>query len=95
MTDQSDLAQKTKARLDQWDAQIAKAGAQMKDAEADAKIEMQNRVEEMRVARDEAGQRLSKLQSATNDAWGDVSKGFLDAWGQIERSFEKASERFS
>ena len=95
MSNQSDMTQKAKAQLDKWDAQIAKAEAEMKEVEADSKVELQTRLEEMRVAREEASQRLSKLQSASADAWGDMSQGFMDAWGKIERSFEKASERFS
>lgn len=95
MTTQHDFSAKAKARIEKWDAQIAEAEGRMKDAQADAKAELQKQIEEMRAARGEAQERLDKLQAASDEAWQEMREGTIDAWKRIEDAFDKASDRFA
>ncbi|MGB7241323.1 MAG: hypothetical protein WBC93_04450 [Sulfitobacter sp.] len=95
MTTQHDFTAKGKARLDKWDAQIAEAEARMERAEADARLEIQKQLDDMRNARNEAQKRLQELQATGEAAWGDVRKGAERAWTQLEKSFETAAARFA
>jgi chromosome segregation ATPase len=95
MTTQHDFSSKAKARIEKWDAQIAEAEGRMKEAQADAKVELQKQIEEMRKARGQAQEKLNELQAASDEAWKEMREGSVDAWKRIEDAFDKASDRFA
>jgi predicted nucleic acid-binding Zn-ribbon protein len=94
MTKRDEYVQKTKAQLDQWNAEIDKMQAKMREAEADSKIRYQKRLEEMRKRRDEATEQLIKMQKAGDQAWDDLRSGFEKSWEQIQSAFRDATSRF-
>ena len=53
MSEKNQYIEKAKARIAQWDAEIDKMKAKADEAEADAKIEYQKQLSEMRTQRDE------------------------------------------
>lgn len=60
MSEKSQYIEKAKAKLDQWNAEIDKMKAKIDEAEADAKIESQKQLNEMRAQRDEADAKLAE-----------------------------------
>ncbi len=94
MTDRDEYVEKAKARLDQWNAEIEKLQAKAKEARADAEIEYDKQIAEMRTRRDEAEQRLKELREAGDHAWKDVKEGLDRAWDSLSESFEKARRHF-
>jgi len=94
MTEKEQYIEKAKAKLDQWNAEIDRVQAKAKAAEADAKIEYQKQLEEMRVKRDEAEARLKELRDASDDAWTDMKAGFDRAWDSLSSAFDTAMARF-
>lgn len=94
MTTRNEYAEKTEARIDLWNAKIAKAEARLSEAEADAKIDGKEALQEMRQMRDKATERLQKVQSANEEAWADMQEGVESAWSDLETAFDKAVRRF-
>ena len=94
MTNREAYIEKAKAQIDQWNAEINKMLANAAEAEADAKIEYQKQIDEMRNQRNEAKEQIKQMQSASNKAWDDMQAGFDKAWDDIQGSFQAALSRF-
>lgn len=94
MTDRDAYIEKTKDQLGQWNAEIEKMTAQADVAKADARVEYEKQIGEMRKNRDETQEHLNKLQASSDKAWGDIQKGFERAWDGLQKSFQSAVSRF-
>ncbi|GGB43018.1 hypothetical protein GCM10011316_13710 [Roseibium aquae] len=94
MLDRDQYIEKAKAKLDEWNAEIARMQAKADAAEADAKAEYQKQLDEMREKRDEAEARLTELRNASDSAWTDMKAGFDTAWQNVSNAFENAMSRF-
>ena len=82
MTDRSAYIDKMKAKVDEWTADIEKMQAKAKGAQADARIEFDKQLAEMRKQRDEAQVKIKEAQEASDGAWDDMRKGFEFSLGQ-------------
>ncbi|WP_420403883.1 coiled coil domain-containing protein [Nisaea sp.] len=94
MSDRDHYIEKAKARIEQWNAEIAKMKARADEAEADAKIDFRRQLDEMRAERDKAEARLTELRDASDKAWDDVKSGFEKAWDDISAAFDSARTRY-
>lgn len=94
MTDKDAYVQKAKARLDQWNADIDKLKAQAAEASADARIEYEKQIAELRAQRDTFEEKLKEIRNANEDAWRDMSAGFEQAWKNMSAAFEQAMTRY-
>lgn len=94
MADKDQYVEKAKARLDQWNADIDKLQAKAAEAQADARIEYEKQITQLRKQRDEAEAKLKEMSAAGEDAWRDMKTGFDKAWDDAASAFEKAMSRF-
>ena len=94
MADKDDYIAKAKARMDQWNAEIEKLQAKASEAEADAKIQYEKQIAELRKQRDEAEAKIKEIGDASDDAWQEMKKGLDSAWDSMSSAFEKAMARF-
>jgi len=94
MNERDAYVEKMKAKLDEWNAELDQLSAKMSAAEADANLEYQKTKKQLIKQRDEAIQRLDSLQSASENAWQDMRKGFESAWGIMGKTFSDAMDRF-
>lgn len=94
MSDRDEYIRKTKARLEEWDAEIDKLSARAEAAQADAKVKYQEHLETLRKQRDANMERLRELQTASEGAWESVRKGMEESWERMNKAFKEASERF-
>ena len=94
MNERDAYVEKMKAKLDEWNAELNQLSTKMSAAQADANVEYQKTKEQLIKQRDEAIQRLDKLQSASENAWEDMRKGFESAWGIMGKTFSDAMDRF-
>ena len=94
MADKDAYIAKAKAKLDQWNADIEKLQAKAAEAEADAKIEYDKQIADLRKQRDEAEAKMKELREASDEAWGDMKAGFDKAWDSVSGAFDKAMARF-
>ena len=69
MSERDAYEQKIKAKLKEWDAQIDKLQARAEGAGADAKLDYERQLKELKAARDAAGDKLRELRNAGAENW--------------------------
>jgi len=93
MSEREQYVEKAKARIDQWNADIEKPQAKADEAKADAKIEYEKQLKQLRAHRDEAKEKLDEMAEASDSAWDDLKAGFESAWDKISSAFDNAKTR--
>ncbi|GAB4357675.1 MAG: hypothetical protein Kow0060_11150 [Methylohalobius crimeensis] len=94
MNERDAYVQKMKAKLDEWNAELDKLSAQAEAAEADAKLEYQDQIDELEKLRNQARQKLGEVESASDDAWEDVRQGAEAALNEMNNAISNALKRF-
>ncbi len=85
---------KVQAHLDKIDAQVDELVAKGKRAEADARINYNEFIDELETHRDAAKQRLQEVQNSTDEAWSTIQSGFESAWNELTQSFDRALKHY-
>lgn len=85
---------KAKAKIAEWNADIEKLQAKMAGANAEAKIQDQNQIKELRKQRDLGQEKLKEAQAASDSAWDELSAGFTSAFETVQKSFQDAMNKF-
>lgn len=85
---------KLRARLDEWNAEVEKLKARAAQLDADAQIEYNRQLDELRLRQQQAEDRLRELRTAGEDAWRDVAEGIEKAWDDLEAAVRDAHARF-
>ena len=86
MNSQTEHIEKMKAKLDLLDAKIDQYKAKENEAQAEAKIEYQNKIDDLKNERYEAKEWLTKVSDASEDAWDSLKDGFQDAYEKMKRA---------
>jgi hypothetical protein len=94
MKDKKLLAQKFRAQLDEWKADIAKMKAKASMADADAQLAMNKHIEALEGARDTAETKLAELAKAGDDTWDSAKKGVESAWDSMKTAVSNTAARF-
>lgn len=94
MSDKEIYEQKIKARLDEWQSEIDKYKARLKNAEADAKLEVEQQLNDIQAKQDKAKQTFSELSKAGENAWEDVKSGLDRALAELDGAIKAASSEF-
>jgi len=87
--------QKLQAQLDVWKSEIAKLEARTSQLEGDARIALQEQLEELRGKREALSEKREKLRHASDEAWQDVKTGIDGAWRNLDNAVRSAVSRFS
>ena len=88
----------TEAReaLDRLDAEIERREQALRENWADmsdaARENARERLNDLREARNELGERYGALQAGTRDAWEELRAGFADAWSTFSDAWETADD---
>ena len=93
ITDRDTYIQKLKAKIDDWNGEIAQVEKRLEGASEHAKIEAEEKLAELRRYRDDAQARLKELEQETGDAWDKVRERTDAAWESIQRGFTEALDR--
>ncbi len=88
------FVKKMKAKLDEWNAEIDKLEAQSRQKGADVQADYQERIAELKSKRQDARQKLDKLQNAGESAWEDLKSGVELAAGALGDALKSARSRF-
>ena len=94
MTDRDDYMNRLKSQLDAWNAEVAKWQEKAKNAEAAQRAEYEKQLEDYRLRRDQAMEQMRKLQTASGNAWMELTKGADEAWSKMREAYEKARAQF-
>ena len=95
MEEKQAYQQKLNAKLDEWKAEINKLQAKAQTAEADAKLQYEEYIEDLKKRRSALEDELKKMQDAQAEAWNDVKAGADKAWNSMTEAMENAWRRFS
>lgn len=94
MTTKEAYVQKIQARLNAWDSEIEGLKAKAMEANADARIAIEEQIVAVERQQKEAQQKLDELRQANEDAWGDLKAGAESAWMSLGKAVENAAKRF-
>lgn len=68
--------------------------AKLSAADADARIKLNESVEELEAQRDEMKKKLVELERASEKPWEDIRDGMESAWNRVTASIKDATDRF-
>jgi len=85
---------KAQAQLDEWDADIKKLKARADKASANAKLDYKKQIDVLKRKQAKAGDKLSELKSASDDAWEDIKKGVESATDSLGSALKSATAKF-
>lgn len=94
MASRDEYVEKLKAKLDDWNADLARWEIKAKATQTDARAEYERRIDALRQQRDGAVDHLKRIQSSAGDAWVELARGADEAWEKIREAFEKARSHF-
>jgi chromosome segregation ATPase len=94
MTDKSEFQEKVESELRVLDAQIEKFEAKVAEARADARIEHEQTLRDLRTRRTEVETRIEELQSASEEAWEELRGGIESARDTLKTAVENAASKF-
>lgn len=94
MTSREAYVEKMKAKLDEWNASIARLEARAEGVGVDMKEEINNKIGIIKKYRDEASSRIRDIESASDDAWDDFRAGMEKSWETLGEAFNSTMSRF-
>jgi hypothetical protein len=86
--------EKLEAQMREWSAKIDLLKARADQAEADAKIEYRNRIEDLRQKKEVLQAKLRELQKASDAAWKDIRAGTERAAADLRDALQSAFSKF-
>ena len=94
MPTKDEYVRKMHSKLDLWNAEIDKLAARANQSKAEMRAEYGKQIEELQPKRDEAKNKLERLQNAGEGAWEDMKVGLEMAWDAIGEAVDSAKSRF-
>lgn len=94
MSDRDVYVEKMKAKIDEWNADLAKLEARSREASADTRLKYDNQIQELKVQRERAEEQLKEFQRASEESWKQMRDGMESAWDEVNRAFREAADRF-
>lgn len=94
MSERDAYIEKLKARLDQWNVEIARMEVNAREAQADAKVEYEKALKHMAEQRERAREQLMEMQVASDAAWQELRRGAETAIDEMSRAWDRAMKQF-
>lgn len=94
MSEKEAYQEKLQAKLDQWRAEIDKLEAKIDQAKADAKINYQKQIEELRAKYGAAKEKLAEVKQAGDGTWKNFKRGIENTWKELGDAVDSAIAKF-
>jgi DNA repair ATPase RecN len=94
MSDRDVYVEKVKAKIDEWNADLAKLEAKSREAAADMQLKYEQQIRDLCEQRNEVEERLRELQRASDESWKRMREGMETAWDDMAKAFRDATDRF-
>ena len=94
MNSKEAYAQKLRAQIDIWEAEMSKLEARASKLEGDARIALQQQVKDLRANMEKVSNQMDELRRASDDAWQDIKGGIDGAWRNLENAVRSAVSRY-
>ena len=86
--------QQLKAKMKEWRAEINKLAARAEQAEAQAKIEYQKRIDKLEKNQKDLEDKIDAVQQAGESSWEDLKEGIDHSWKIFKLSLSEAKSEF-
>lgn len=86
--------QQMQAKLDEWNAEIAKLEAKARQASAESQLEFEKQKSLLEANMKVVSENLEKLTDAGESAWAEMKQGIDKAFVEVSSSFYAAAEKF-
>lgn len=86
--------QKMKAKLDEWNAEIAKLEAKARQKEAGTRGDIHQRIDALKAKQKTVADDLDRLRRRGEDAWEDLKAGLDSAADAMGEALKSARSRF-
>ena len=86
--------QQLKAKMKEWRAEINKLAARAEQAEAQAKIEYQKRIDKLEKNQKDLEDKIDTVQQAGESSWEDLKEGIDHSWKIFKMSLSEAKSEF-
>ena len=86
--------EKLEAQMREWSAKIDLLKARADQAEAEAKIEYRNRIEDIRQRKEALQAKFRELENASDAAWKDIKAGTERAAADLRDALQSALSQF-
>ena len=93
MEDRKAYIDKMAAKLKEWDAKIQKIETKVATTEADVKAGYRHQIEELHSKKEEAQEKLKKIQEAGEGAWEELKEGIEQSWKIMGDSVKSARDK--
>jgi chromosome segregation ATPase len=94
MEDKKSYLQKMADQLKQWDTQIDELKAKAIKAKAGSRTELFSQIDELRVKKETAQDKLKQLRKAGDGSWDGMKAGLERSWKEFKGAFSNASAKF-
>lgn len=88
------FVKKTKAKLDEWNAEISMLEAKARQKEADIQASYRRQIDSLKTRREKVAKDLEKINHAGGDAWQDLRAGMSLAADSLREALHSAWTRF-
>ncbi|MGD8367996.1 MAG: hypothetical protein PVG78_10155 [Desulfobacterales bacterium] len=86
--------QQLKAKMKEWRAEIDRLTARAEQAEAQAKIEYQKRIDKLEDKRKDLEDKIDAFQQAGESSWENLKEGIDNSWKIFKMSLSEAKSEF-
>jgi hypothetical protein len=86
--------EKIEAQLKEWSARLQELKAKADKATADAKIEMEKHIEELRAKKEAAQHKLNDIKTAGADSWEALKSGSEKTLEEMKKTWDRVKARF-
>ena len=90
MSLQDPYVAKMQARIDEWNATLARLKGKLDDAEIQGRIEVHNQIDASQRQHELALRQLDELKQAGDDAWEALRTGVETAWNELASAIARA-----
>lgn len=87
-------ADKLRAEIEEWNAEIGLLRAKAKSATADTRVEYERHINDLERRRDDLDAKLEEVSRSGSGAWEDIKRGADQAWKEMSDAVKNAVNRF-
>jgi hypothetical protein len=93
MTSKQAFIQKLEGKLEGWQADMDALKAKMKEADADAKMNLEKRYNDLRIKYKEGENKIKEVANASEDKWESMKSDIDNFWNDMKLSAEKIKSK--
>jgi hypothetical protein len=93
MSDKDTYKEKMQAQLDEWKEEVGKLKEKAAGISAEAKAEINIKIQGLEEKMNEGKTKLEELADATEDAWENVKVGLDSLWNSVKQTIQETVDK--